>query len=184
MGESCQMDFNTTIMVNALNLPKEVRKGSDGRWYKNCPSCGNEQSYLRRNYAIMSYNNGKECKSCSNKKPEKNNHKGWVKNVLRASFCQKYQAQANLRGLCWDVTFEYLADLLIGQDFKCALTGWDIDAIDVSLNTASLDRIDSSKGYIEGNIQWVHKMVNMSKQQYSQAEFINMCKSVANKVKW
>jgi len=56
--------------------------------------------------------------------------------------------------------------------------------MEVNANTASLDRIDSSKGYIEGNVQWVHKMVNMSKQQYTQEEFINMCIAVANKVKW
>ena len=53
-----------------------------------------------------------------------------------------------------------------------------------NINTASLDRINSSMGYIEGNVQWVHKMVNMSKQQYTQEEFINMSKAVADKVKW
>ena len=89
-----------------------------------------------------------------------------------------------MRNIEWNITFEYLADLLIEQDFKCDLTGWDIDAMEVNKNTASLDRIDSSKGYIEGNVQWVHKMVNMSKQQYTQEEFVEMCTAVANKVKW
>lgn len=41
-----------------------------------------------------------------------------------------------------------------------------------------LDRIDSSKGYIEGNVQWVHKDVNMMKQNYSQKYFIEMCKKI------
>ena len=171
-------------MSSSVDLPKEVYKGEDGRWYKPCPNCGDEQSYLRRNYAIMSYNEAKECKSCSNKKPENNSHRGWIKGVLRTSFAYKYQAQADVRGLDWDITFEYLAELLIKQDFKCALTGWDIDAMEVNKNTASLDRIDSSKGYIEDNVQWVHKVVNMSKQQYSQEEFIDMRKAVADKVKW
>ena len=159
-------------------------KGEDGRWYKPCPSCGEEQSYLRHSYALSSYNEGKECKACSNKRPENNDHKGWVKGVLRLSFAKKYQASAVLRDIEWNITFEYLADLLIDQDFKCALTNWDIDAMEVNKNTASLDRIDSSKGYIEGNVQWVHKMVNMCKQQYTQEEFIDMCTAVANKVKW
>lgn len=171
-------------MSSFLDLPKEVYKGEDGRWYKPCPNCGDVQSYLRRNYAIMSYNEAKECKSCSNKKPENNSHKGWIKGVLRTSFAYKYQTQADIRGLDWDITFEYLAELLIKQDFKCALTGWDIDAMEVNKNTASLDRIDSSKGYTEDNVQWVHKMVNMTKQQYTQEEFIDMCKAVADKVKW
>ena len=172
------------VMACALKLPEEVYKAEDGRWYKPCPSCGEEQSYLRRNYAIMSYNEGKECKICSNSKPENNAHKGWVKGVIRVSFVRKYKSNAALRDIKWDITFEHLADLLIEQDFKCALTGWDIDAMEVNVNTASLDRIDSSKGYIEGNVQWVHKMVNMSKQQYTQEEFIDMCTAVANKVKW
>ena len=36
-----------------IDLPKEVYKREDGRWYKPCPSCGDKQSYLSRNYAIM-----------------------------------------------------------------------------------------------------------------------------------
>jgi len=178
------MDFNNnTFMATALSIPLEVRKGKNGRWYKPCSSCGSEQSYLRRNYAIMSYNQGKECKKCSNSNPEHNSHKGWIKGVVRSSFVKKYKNNANLRGIDWNVTFEYIADLLIEQDFKCVLTDWDIDAMGVNKNTASLDRIDSSKGYIEGNIQWVHKMVNMSKQQYTQQEFIDMCLCVSNKFK-
>lgn len=178
------MGYINIIMDKFLELPNEVYKGEGGRWYKNCPTCGAKQSYLRRNYAILSFNNKKECKSCSNSKPENNNHKGWIKDVLRYSFCKKYELSAGLRNIEWSLEYEYLADLLIEQDFKCSLTGWDIDALSVGNNTASLDRIDSSVGYVKGNVQWVHKMVNMCKQQYSQEDFIEMCTSVANKVKW
>lgn len=156
----------------------------DGRWWKFCPSCGDEQSYLRKNYAELSLKEGKECKSCSNKRPENNKHLGLCMGVLRISFFNKYKSNAALRNIGWNLSVEYAADLLIKQDFKCALTNWDIDALEVNKNTASLDRIDSSLGYIEGNVQWVHKMVNMCKQQYTQEEFIEMCESVANKVKW
>ena len=168
----------------ALKKLNEVYKKEDGRWYKPCPSCGKEQSYLRKHYAIQSYNKKKECKACSNKRPENCSHKGWIKGVLRKSFAKKYKINAELRKLDWDLTFDYLADLLIEQDFKCALTDWDIDAMEVNKNTASLDRIDSSIGYIEGNVQWVHKMVNMCKQQYEQEDFVHMCKAIADKVKW
>ncbi|HAW53101.1 MAG TPA: hypothetical protein DCX54_12345 [Flavobacteriales bacterium] len=85
---------------------------------------------------------------------------------------------AAVRGIDWDVKNDYLADLLISQGFKCAMTGWDISALNVGNNTASLDRIDSKKGYIEGNVQWVHKMVNMCKQQYTKEEFLKMCKAI------
>lgn len=180
------MDFSNTffIMPALLDLPSEVYQKEDKRWYKNCPSCGNEQSYLRRNYAIASFLDKKECKACSNARPENNAHKGWIKGVLRVSFAEKYKIQSTLRDIDWDLDFEYLADLLIDQDYKCALTGWSIDALEINKNSASLDRIDSEKGYIKGNVQWVHKMVNMCKQQYTQEEFISMCTSIANRVKW
>ena len=45
--------------------------------------------------------------------------------------------------------------------------------------TASLDRIDSTKGYIDGNIQWVHKRINTMKMDMSQKDFIDFCKQVA-----
>ena len=160
-----------------------VRLGKDGRWYKSCPSCNEEQSYLRKNYAVESEKLGKLCKKCSNRNPENNAHKGYYKDVLRASFVHKYKTGAETRGIEWDVSFEYLADLLIEQDFKCALSGEDLDAMEVS-NNCSLDRIDNSKGYIEGNLQWVTSMVNMCKQGYTQDEFIDMCKKISDKVKW
>lgn len=160
----------------------EVIKKEDGRYYKYCPECDVEQSYLRKNYAELSLKENKLCKSCSNKKPEINGHKGFIKDVLRYSFANKYKANAALRSIEWDVSFEYLADLLIEQDFKCALTGWDIHAMEVN-SPASLDRIDNSLGYIEGNVQWVTSKVNMMKQHYSQQDFIDVCIAVC-KVKW
>lgn len=160
-----------------------VIKKADGRFYKNCPSCGEEQSYLRKNYAVASEASGKVCKKCANSKPENSGHAGFYKGVLRASFVHKYKTGAETRGIEWGVSFEYLADLLIEQDFKCALSGEDLDAMEVS-NNCSLDRIDSSQGYVEGNLQWVTSMVNMCKQGYTQDEFINMCKQIADKVKW
>lgn len=47
----------------------------------------------------------------------------------------------------------------------------------------SIDRIDSSEGYLKGNVQLLHKDVNMAKQQYSQDYFVEMCKAVADKEK-
>ena len=155
-----------------------VIKGEDGRYYKHCPSCNELCSYLRRNYAEESLRLGKLCRGCANKTEGKNAHKGYYKGVLRKSFVHKYKVNAELRGLAWLVSFDYLADLLIQQDFKCALTGWSIDAMNIK-NNASLDRIDSKEGYIEGNVQWVVSKVNMMKQQYSQEDFIEVCKAVA-----
>ena len=160
-----------------------VIKGEDGRYYKPCPECGEMQSYLRKNYAEHSLKAGKCCKKCSNNNPDNNAHKGFYKGVLRASFAHKYKAGAETRGIQWDLEFEYLADLLIEQDFKCALSGLPLEAMNLN-NNASLDRIDSSVGYVKGNVQWVVSEINMMKQQYTQERFIELCCAVADKVKW
>ena len=160
-----------------------VTKGLDGRWYKSCPSCGSMQSYLRKNYAEESLKANKECKSCSNKKTD-NCHRGFYKDI-RLSWFNKFQTGAELRNISFTITIEYLWEVFKEQDYQCALTGWPIGWADVGSNhTASIDRIDSDKGYVVGNVQLVHKDVNMAKQQYSQDYFIEICKAVSDKVKW
>lgn len=162
-----------------------VTKGLDGRWYKNCPSCNELQSYLRKNYAEESFRAGKECKSCSNKKTD-NCSRGFYEDI-RLSWFNKFKSSAELRNLAFNLTPEYLWLLFQEQDYRCSLTGWPIGWSEVGSNhTASIDRIDSDKGYVVGNVQLVHKDVNMAKQQYSQDYFIELCKAVAekDKVKW
>lgn len=41
--------------------------------------------------------------------------------------------------------------------------------------TASVDRIDSTKGYTPDNVQWVDKRINFMKQHFSQVEFVELC---------
>lgn len=88
---------------------------------------------------------------------------------------------AEKRGLEFKITKEYAWNLFIEQDKKCALSGTEL-CFDGKWNstktTASLDRIDSSKGYVEGNIQWVHKKINLMKGNMTDEEFTTICKSV------
>lgn len=70
---------------------------------------------------------------------------------------------------------EEAAKLIEHQNFKCAMTGLSISFVD---KTASLDRIDSNKGYIKGNMQWVHKDVNIMKNAYDLNYFIQICKLI------
>jgi hypothetical protein len=83
----------------------------------------------------------------------------------------------------FDITIEYAWNKFIEQGGKCALTGlplvFEKRFHDAKNRTASLDRIDSSKGYIEGNIQWVHKDINKMKWNYPEEKFIEFCKLVA-----
>ena len=70
------------------------------------------------------------------------------------------------------------------QDKKCALTGIELvfafrtTKRGMWTQTASLDRIDSSKGYTKDNIQWVHKRIQKMKMDMDNTEFIDWCNKV------
>ena len=162
-----------------------MTKLENGRYAKNCTGCGEQQTYLRKNYAEASLREGKECKKCSNQKTE-NSHRGWHRGV-RISWFNRFKINANLRGIVWAITLDDVASVYEEQEALCALTGWDITFPEIGspqLSDASIDRIDSQFGYLPENIQLVNKKVNMMKQAYSQEEFIEMCKAVADKAKW
>jgi len=65
---------------------------------------------------------------------------------------------------------------------KCALSGLPITLgktqHDIHMQSASLDRIDSSKGYELGNIQWVDKRIQKMKNNLSDDDFISLCGAV------
>lgn len=88
---------------------------------------------------------------------------------------------ASRRNLKFEVTKSYLWTLFVKQNEKCALTGLPIKlgAARQKNTTASLDRIDNSKGYVESNVQWVHKDINKLKTDFDQSRFIDLCKAIA-----
>lgn len=96
---------------------------------------------------------------------------------------------ANRRGIKVEVSKEYVLDLYKKQNGRCVLTGIKLIMVKNSKEwkrreqTASLDRIDSSKGYVEGNLQWIHKDVNQIKHNRRQDEFIKWCVMVADNMR-
>lgn len=91
----------------------------------------------------------------------------------------KFRKSANSRKISWEISIDTFESSYTG---KCSLTGWDL-SMSYSSCTASLDRIDSKKGYLVDNIQWVHTMVNMCKNKYDQKLFIDMCQAISNNLK-
>lgn len=80
------------------------------------------------------------------------------------------------------VTIQELWEKFIVQDRRCALTGQILtfsDKSDAHNGTASVDRIDSSKSYETGNVQWIHKDINRMKLDFDQQQFIGYCHLVA-----
>jgi hypothetical protein len=86
---------------------------------------------------------------------------------------------AKKRDIPFSITIEYLWDLFLSQDRKCVLCGEVlVFSTDNYIRTASLDRIDYLKGYEEGNLQWVHKRLNIMKNNMSTEEFVGWCSRV------
>ncbi len=87
------------------------------------------------------------------------------------------------RGLEFSITIKDMWDSFIKQNKKCILSGVDIrlepiGKLNFKTQTASLDRIDSEKGYTIENIQWVHKEVNKLKQDFSDEKVLHWCTTI------
>lgn len=111
-------------------------------------------------------------------------NKLYTRQYVTDSFFGDIVYRAKLKNIEISISPEYIEELLEKQNFKCALTAWPIEIDTTTTNgksnrsTASVDRIDSSKGYVVGNIQLVHKYVNVAKHIMGQEEFIQMCYAV------
>jgi hypothetical protein len=96
------------------------------------------------------------------------------------------RCSARKRGLLFEITIEQAWGLFQQQGGRCALTGRSLSLMEsrrllqkADGQTASLDRIDSTKGYVPGNVWWVHKDVNMIKKEYPLDKFLQVCEEVA-----
>lgn len=105
--------------------------------------------------------------------------------LISGNHWSNIRRHAKDRGLPILITHEYIWDLFVSQNGKCALTGLDLyfsDGYEQEKNgitTASLDRIDNNHGYIFGNVQWIHKDVNKMKWAFEQKYFIHICKLIS-----
>lgn len=96
------------------------------------------------------------------------------------------KASAKKRNLEFNLTIKEAWNQFIIQNQKCALSGikliLEADKLSHTQRktiNASLDRIDSSKGYVKDNIQWVTKEIQIMKNRFYQEYFIEICKQIA-----
>jgi hypothetical protein len=84
------------------------------------------------------------------------------------------------------ISIEDAWDLFTSQGGKCAISGVALIFAGYKSGqeqTASLDRIDSSKGYVHGNLQWVHKDMQWMKGTFTQQEFLEWIRVIATNQK-
>lgn len=163
----CKCGSESLVMACDLKLRKS----------KRCRSCGNLERYRKSpNKAVG---------------PDSPNWKG-TKVIPKAQFT-KIQYSATTRDILFEITIDDLQELWEEQKGKCVYSGRTLFFNNKSFKTkskkgkafnfASLDRIDSNKGYIKGNIQWVTQNVNLAKQSYFKEEFLDLIKDIYNHMK-
>lgn len=173
-------DKNKVIELNkdSYSTPGSHRHG---HFTKNCPQCNALQVYGRLDHYNSAVRGKWLCKTCGFKKANEN--KTHYYNGISVTWFNKFKLSAEARGIEFKITIEYISELYEKQERKCGLTGVDLvfNKKQARVSNASLDRIDSKKGYVEGNIMIVHKDINMMKQNYELDYFIDMCKKVAKR---
>lgn len=97
---------------------------------------------------------------------------GWAKDCIRKA---KQRSRSIHKG--FDIDIEFLLTLLEEQNRCCAITGvefsfrHDFDGR-IDQYRASVDRIDSNRGYTKDNVQLVCAQVNIMKHQSNLEELI------------
>lgn len=184
-GGNNKIDLNGKIF-GGLTVLREVAPSPRGltNWECLC-ECGN--IYITSGYYLRQ-GRKKSC-GCRNYRRRGSTNPKWSGyQDISGSYWHRVRQGAKNRKIVLQISIEDAWNQYIKQDKKCALSGIPIymctsDALnrsDLSTQTASLDRIDSKKGYVVDNIQWTHKDINIIKMDLDQDYFITLCKQVAN----
>lgn len=141
---------------------------------KTCTKCGVEK--LLSEFYTREYGTRNDCKQCTGKASAKNKigkvplHERVINSRLK-----NLHTKARLRTKSFLISLDDLNDIWRKQDGRCAYTKLPLLATANQFNTVSLDRVDSSEGYVVGNIQLVCAAINKMKQEYSEEMFILFC---------
>ncbi len=156
--------------------------GSFSYWACQC-DCGNKEVVKGARLLDLTKDS---CFRCRFKVGQ--HHKCWKGyEGLGKELWTKYRRGAESRNIPFDIDIKHGWDVFLSQDKQCALTGvpltMPIKSHQKKLGNASLDRLDSTKGYIEGNIQWIHKAINHLKSDVNNDLFILICNLIASRHK-
>lgn len=153
-----------------ISRSDSVSKGTGYKTLWECECvCGNRHLVERCN---LVKGNSEGCWKCR-------------RNVIEANrfpkiWYRKFIEQAKSRGHEVGLTEDELWSIWESQKGICPLSGLSI-AISESgkETTASPDRICNAKGYVEGNVWFTHKHINMMKFKYETGYFKMLCEAVA-----
>lgn len=173
--------FHKLIVLDKAQMPANVKQKK--RYWKCRCDCGVEKIVSTSNL-----NSGSvvSC-GCSRYINKRVLSKKYGAEVLHDSFTNVYWFRLNhnakRRGIEFSISKECAYEQFLKQNKKCAYSGRDLVftknyCLRGKEQTASLDRIDNTKGYIKGNIQWLHKDINRLKSNFSEIDFLGICQEI------
>ena len=146
---------------------------------RKCPVC-KEIKLLQDWYP----NNLSRCKICDKIKRQKHYQKVATKHVSSVENFLKYKLGncSQKKNVLITITHKDLIDQYNLQNGKCFYSGRPL-AIEMrtkSLDSLSIDRVDSSKGYTPDNIVLCCSIINIMKLDTPTNEFIKICQDIVN----
>lgn len=161
--------FHSWTVIEQVQSTKNTKCS---QWLCQC-ECGDRKIIT---YGAIANGTRKQCRKCAAINLRCNE-------LISGTFWGKVIKGATARGFEINISREQAQKLFEYQNGKCAISGQDLvfSSTTHSFNgTASLDRKNSNLGYIEGNIQWVHKDVNRMKWKHDEKYFLDLCRMIAN----
>ena len=151
-------------------------------WKCEC-ECGRQQDIPLNNLMNGSTT---QCRACASKEGGLKRRKGHED--ISGNQWAQLKSQAKRKNLKFNIRIEEAWDIYKSQHEQCALTGKKLEfsgyPYDTSKNTAVLDRLEPTIGFVKYNCRWIHKDVaaikpaNMSKKDF--LELITDCFTYSN----
>lgn len=153
---------------------RELERGR--LWRKNNPE---KMKACRDNWIANNEEQYREMTRAHSKKSHINNQ--FSPNGFVTDLFHRVNRSAAKGGHKNTMTRADIENLIIESDGVCALSGVKLSTLHNDPNKASVDRINSNKGYVKGNIRLVTTRSNIMKNQWTDAEVMEWCKSVLAK---
>lgn len=118
------------------------------------------------------------CKDCNNERNKRYRKGPTTLNRACKRIFSYLTRRCRVKGFDLDISVEYLEELFEKQNGLCLYTNEPLELSAGKVNTLSVDRIDSSKGYVKENIALTTWQVNNCKQDLSLDDFISLCEKV------
>jgi len=164
--------------------------------YCECLKCGNKitDDFYPNNKSLC-----KICISSANKNGYKNlsenektvkinKQKNWINNNIIKVRVLAAKHRAIRKKITFDIDDEFINELFEKQNGLCKYSGVLLDTTttgdnnQMNINSLSIDRIDSNKGYTKDNVVLVSAIVNTMKNDLSENEFLKTINKICETI--